>query len=289
MLFGKDENQQRSGRRTSGLGFGPGGRGQLQIPVTPRRPGHRPPRLFCHRVTATIECLPLPTGRPPQTLAPGRGGGAPEASPDRRRAASDRSPGGLCRQRPRSGPRAARLPARWSRSRRGGEPGAAARATRLPGARPRFRGFENFPARVPRRRAAAGPEPTRPAPPAGNFSAPGCLVTLAFRRASPWARAPRAASLPPSLPPRSSPGRPRLASPSPPLRARPARPPRRPASRFSKWPGPVLRPESAASAAPSPGRPPGAGSAGSARSGRQGRGGRNGGSGGGDPPPGAGC
>lgn len=56
------------------------------------------------------------------------------------------------------------------------------------------RGFENFPAPVPRRRAAAESEPTRSAPPAKNFSEWRWLVTLAFRRASPLARAPGAPS-----------------------------------------------------------------------------------------------
>ncbi|XP_066088516.1 voltage-dependent L-type calcium channel subunit beta-2 isoform X4 [Saccopteryx bilineata] len=78
-----------------------------------------------------------------------------------------------------------------------GSRGGRARASErhLPGARPRFRGFENFPARVSRRRAAAEPDPRGPRPPRGTFLPLRRRVTLAPRRASPWARAPPAPSL----------------------------------------------------------------------------------------------
>lgn len=81
------------------------------------------------------------------------------------------------------------------------------------------RGFENFPAPVPRRRAAAESEPTRPAPPAKNFSEWRWLVTLAFRRASPWLvlpeRPPPGGDLPWSPPAPQSQSRP-LAGPEAP-------------------------------------------------------------------------
>lgn len=219
------------------------------------------PRLLFLPITAIIKCLPRLPGRSRQTPAPGGRRRPPQISDVQFRngaRAISAAPASL----PPAGCQASREVFGEQ-----GEPSPAARARTLPGAGPRFRGFENFPARVPRRRAAAGPEPTRPAPPAGNFSALGCLVTLAFRRASPSARAPRAPSLPPG---EDLPRRPRLPSPPPPpLCARPAPPPGReppplppprcPASRFSKWPGPVPRPDSGERGA-EPRAAPGAGS-----------------------------
>lgn len=68
-----------------------------------------------------------------------------EASRDFRSAGLARSLAGTPQQRP--------VPARGERR----EWNWAAGGRKPPGARPRFRGFENFPARVPRRRAAAAP------------------------------------------------------------------------------------------------------------------------------------
>lgn len=146
------------------------------------------------------------------------------------------------------------------------------RGRRVPGARPRFRGFENFPARVPWRRAAAEPDPRGRAS-RGELSASRRRVTLAFRRASPWAALRPPA---PSLLARTVPAPPLWARSARPGRWRrrpsPPPPPGSPARRSSRWPSPVPRADGrrARSAAPAPG------------------GWERGGEGGGDPPRAAG-
>lgn len=126
------------------------------------------------------------------------------------------------------------------------------RGRQLPGARPRFRGFENFPARVPWRRAAAEPDPRGRASRGELSASRRRRVTLAFRRASPWAALRPPA---PSLLARTVPAPPLGARSARPGRGRrrpsPPPPPSSPARRPSEWPSLVPRPDSRrASAAP---------------------------------------
>lgn len=207
--------------------FGPRSPGQLQIRAGPQSSGHR------RRFSAGSSSLPPSRGSSgrwgwevlSRHLLPGAARGL-----DRFRA---------CRggEEPPASPRRATCSRPWARGARRGWSSAAGER-KPPGARPGFRGFENFPARVPRRRAAAAPEPRRPAPPAGNFSAFRWPVTLAGRRASPWARAAGAPSLSARTCPSAggSSARSALALPAPPAA-------RLPRASLATWPGCAPRPE----------------------------------------------
>lgn len=110
-------------------------------------------------------------------------------------------------------------------------PSGAARARQLRGARPRFRGFENFPARVPRRRAAAGRDPRGLRLPRGTFR------LLGPRRSGFAMRLPLGSRGASSLPLGEDLARAAAArslSPAPSRRPRLSR-------RLSQWPGPAPR------------------------------------------------